>query len=49
MKIPNTDLSIPDSFYQCPLCPKGYWNLGNLSNHVKNKHTEHFIIKARVS
>jgi len=44
MKIPRTDLFIPDPFYQCPLCTiPGYWKLGNLSKHVKIKHPEHYI------
>lgn len=48
MKIPRTDLSIPDMFYNCPVCTKnkkGFWKLGSLVNHIKFKHPEHYIGK----
>ena len=54
MKLKNTDLSIPDPFYECPVCKldpeiriskkvKGYCNIGNLVLHIKRKHTEHYF------
>lgn len=48
MRIPQTDLTIPDPLHQCPLCNKGYWNLGSLSNHIKFKHPEHFNTKVKL-
>jgi len=45
MKIPRTDLHVEDPFYPCPLCTKGYFNLGNLSRHIERKHPEHAVLK----
>ena len=43
MKIPKTDLHIPDILYSCPMCTiRGYWKIGNLSRHVKANHPEHY-------
>ena len=43
MKIPKTDLHIPDILYTCPECNSSFWRLGNLTKHVKSKHPEHYI------
>ena len=51
MKVKNTDLTIPDILYVCPVCldiephlkkTPSYWNMGNLVLHIKRKHPEHY-------
>lgn len=42
MKIPNTDLTISDPLYNCPLCKYTSFRIGNLANHIESKHPEHF-------
>jgi len=50
MKVPKTDLTVPDVLYDCPLqCDDSHgkpyctWQLGTLINHIKNKHPEHYF------
>lgn len=42
MKIPNTNLSVPDPFFKCPLCKYTCFKIGWLTNHIEDKHPEHF-------
>ena len=52
--ISNTDLTVPDVLYVCPVCKDdsksknwASWKMGNLVNHIKNKHAEHFTTKVK--